>query len=155
MKDLKTLKKENYILAKKDDKQGCLQWREKLKKKLKGIESDMQAFYCITKQIKQENKGPINKKKYQRWYWNNSFQWRKKNRKQYHKSLLDIEYPWWEEDLSIAGLVLGHPSLISKDIVKQFICKIKNLKNRSTLRCGEWNYESFFQYLWWIEFRPC
>ena len=53
---------------------------------------------------------------------------KKKAWKQHYGSLLNVEFPCREKDLSTADLVLGSPLLITKEIVVKSISKMKNGK---------------------------
>ena len=47
---------------------------------------------------------------------------KKKVWKQHYERLLNVEFPWREEDLSTANPVLGPPLLVTKDMVVKSIC---------------------------------
>lgn len=53
---------------------------------------------------------------------------RKKTWKKHYKKLLNVEFPWWEEDLSEADPILGTTPVISQAMVEKSIIKIKKGK---------------------------
>lgn len=53
---------------------------------------------------------------------------RKKTWKKHYKELLNVEFPWWEEDLSEADPILGTTPVISQAMVEKSIIKIKKGK---------------------------
>ena len=96
---------------------------------MKDIETDTHIIYCISKQMKQENKDK-NEKCIQDDNGVLAFneEDKKKAWKQHYERLLNVEFPWKEEDLSIPDPVLGPPLLITKEMVVKSICKMKNSK---------------------------
>ena len=52
----------------------------------------------------------------------------KKRKKQHYERLLNVEFPWSEEDLSLADPLLGPPALVTREIVEKSINKIKKGK---------------------------
>ena len=96
---------------------------------MKGIETDKH-IYRIAKQMKQENKDTVGKKCIRD---DNSVlafneEEKKKAWKQHYERLLNVEFPWREEDLSTVDPVLGPSLLITKEMVVKSICKMKNGK---------------------------
>ena len=53
---------------------------------------------------------------------------RKKAWKQHYERLLNVEFPLREEDLSTADPLYGPLLLITKDMVENSVCKMKNGK---------------------------
>ena len=53
---------------------------------------------------------------------------KKKAWKQHYERLLNVEFPWNEEDLSVADLVLGPPTLVTQEMVEKSINKMKKGK---------------------------
>ena len=105
--------KEDYVLAKKVAKRRVFAAKKKAKKeKMKDIETDTHIIYLTVKQMKQENKD-INGEKFildDNGVLAFTEEEKKKAWKQHYKRLLNVEFPWREEDLSTADLVLGPPS---------------------------------------------
>ena len=119
--------RENYVLAKKVAKQTVFASKKKAEKeKLNDIDSDSNIIYRIAKQMKQENKDIVGEKCIRDDDGVLAFnvEDKKKAWKQHYERLLNVEFPWREEDLSNADPVLG-PSLITKEMVEKSISKIK------------------------------
>ena len=51
--------------------------------------------------------------------------------KQHYESLLNVEFPWWDKDLSEADTVLGTTPVITQAIVEKYILKMKKHKTAS------------------------
>ena len=45
--------------------------------------------------------------------------------KQHYERLLNVEFPWNEDDLSVADPVLGPPPLVTREMVEKSISKMK------------------------------
>ena len=92
--------------------------------------SSTHIIYQRTKQIKQENKDIVVKKCIQDDNGLLAFneEDKKKACKQHCARLLNVKFPWREEDLSTADPLLGPPLLITQEIVAKSICKVQNRK---------------------------
>ena len=47
---------------------------------------------------------------------------KKKTWKQHYERLLNVEFPWSEEDLSVADPMLGPPTPVTWEMVEKFRC---------------------------------
>ena len=120
--------RENYVLAKKVAKQTVFAAKKKAEKeKLNDIDSDSNIIYRIVKQMKQENKDIVGEKCIRDDDGVLAFnvEDKKKAWKQHYERLLNVEFPWREEDLSNADPVLGPPLLITKEMVEKPTSKMK------------------------------
>ena len=120
--------RENYVLAKKVDKQTVFAAKKKAEKeKLNDIDSDSNIIYRIAKEMKQENKDIVGEKCIRDDDGVLAFNVKDKKKawKQHYERLLNVEFPWREEDLSNADPVLGPPLLFTKEMVEKSISKMK------------------------------
>ena len=95
--------KDDYVLAKKVAKRREFAAKKKVEKeKIKDIETDTH-IYCIAKQMKQENKNIVGEKCIRDDNGVLAFNEEEKKEvwKQHYQRLLNVEFPWREEDLSL------------------------------------------------------
>ena len=120
--------KEDYTLAKKIAKQTVFAAKKKVEKeKLKNIESDYVTVFRIAKQMRKENKHIVGEKCIRDDSGKLAYSDDEKIKawKQHYERLLNIEFPWSEDDLSVADPVLGPPPLVTREMAEKSISKMK------------------------------
>ena len=145
--------KEDYTLAKKVTKQTVFAAKKKAEiQKLNNVENDDITVFCIAKQMKKENKGTVGEKCIQDNSGKLAYsdEQKKKTWKQHYERLLNVEFPWSKEHLSVADPVLGPPTLAtrelaeqsvkaSSDICSEMIADLTNSIIRGNTMPNEWN----------------
>ena len=123
--------KDDYTLAKKVAKQTVFTAKKKAEKeKLKDIEKDDITVFRIAKQMMKEKKDIVGEKCIRDDSGKLAYSDNEKTKAwmQHYERLLNVEFPWNVEDLSVADPVLGPPPLITQEMVEKSIRKMKKGK---------------------------
>ena len=123
--------KEDYNLAKKVVKQTVFAAKKKAEKeKLNNIEKDTVTVFRIAKQMRKENKDIVGEKCIRNDSGKLAYSDDEKKIawKQHYERLLNVEFLWSEEDISVADPVLGPPPLVTPEMVEKAIRKMKKGK---------------------------
>ena len=115
---------EDYTLAIEVAKQIVFAAKKKAEiEKLKNVENDDVTVFHIAKQMRKENKDIFGEKCIQGDYGKLAYsdEERKKAWMQHYERLLNVEFPWSEEDLSVADPVLGPPTFVTWQMVEKSI----------------------------------
>ena len=82
---------------------------------MKNTENDNVTVFCIAKQMRKKNKDIVSEKCIQDDSGKLAYsdEEKKKGWKQHYERLLNVEFPWSKEDLSVVDPVLGPPTLVS------------------------------------------
>ena len=120
--------KEDYTLVKKIAKQTVLAAKKKAEnEKFKNIENNYVTVFRLAKQMRKENKDIIGEKCIRDNSGKLAYSDDEKIKawKQHYERLLNVEFPWSEDDLSVADPVLGPPALVTQEMVEKSISKMK------------------------------
>ena len=97
------------------------------KEKLKNIENDYVTVFRIAKQVRKENKDIVGEKcirdDSEKLVYSDDE--KIKDWKQHYERRLNVEFPWSEDDLSVADPVLGPPPLVTRKMAEKSISKMK------------------------------
>ena len=92
---------------------------------MKNVENDDVTVFRIAKQMRKENKEIVGKKciRDHSEKLAYSYEEKKKGWMEHYERMLNVEFRWSEEDLSVADPVLGPPTLVTREIVEKSIYK--------------------------------
>ena len=94
---------------------------------MKNIENDYVTVFRIAEQMRKENKDIVGGKCIQDDSGKLAYSDDEKIKawKQHYERLLNVEFPWSEDDLSVADPVLGPPPIVTREMAEKSISKMK------------------------------